>query len=67
MKRYVYRCVRCGVVFDAPSPAMHLLWSGQFVEHCEQRATVIHVEEQKPQAVNASPGGEGGTPPASTR
>ncbi len=48
MKQYVYRCIRCGEVFDAPSPAMHLLWMGQLVEHCEQRAVVVHVGEVRP-------------------
>ncbi len=55
MKQYVYRCIRCGEEFDAPSPAMHLLWTGQLVEHCQQRAVVVHVQESSPCCRDASP------------
>jgi hypothetical protein len=55
VKRYTYRCVRCGQVFDAASPAMHLLWTGDRVEHCNDWAVVIHVEERCGHDESASP------------
>jgi hypothetical protein len=62
VKRYTYECVRCGARFGALSPAMHLLCSGQLVQHCAEVARVVHVEEVDGDAVAAlaDPGGRRG-------